>query len=127
MRFLVAILLTGLLAFIAGIFLPWWVLAVVAFGVALLVPQKRGAAFLAGFLGIFIMWAVVAAWIDWKNGSLLSKKIAQLLPLGGSPVLLILVTAVAGGLAGGFAALSGSSLQHIISRPDKDLDAFPVD
>lgn len=116
MKFFLATLLTGLLGFCAGLFFPWWVLAIVAFGVALLVPQTNGRSFFAGFLGIFLMWVVVAAWIDWKNGSLLSQKIAQLLPLGGSSILLVLVTAFIGGLVGGFAALSGGSLRRLVNR-----------
>jgi hypothetical protein len=120
MKFVVATLLTGLLAFIAGLFLPWWSLALVAFGVAVLVPQKGGLSFLAGFSGIFLMWALLAAWIDWQNGHLLSHKIAQLFPLGGSSVLLILVSAFIGGLVGGFAALSGSLLRRINAKTNSE-------
>ena len=122
MKFVVATLLTGLLAFIAGIFLPWWVLALVAFGVALVMRQTNGFSFLAGFFGIFLMWAVVAAWIDWQNKSLLSQKIAQLFPLGGSSLLLILVSAFVGGLVGGFAALSGSLLRRLFEKKDAKLN-----
>jgi hypothetical protein len=122
MKFVVATLLTGLLAFIAGIFLPWWALALVAFGVALLVRQTNGFSFLAGFLGIFLMWALVAAWIDWQNKSLLSQKIAQLFPLGGSSLLLVLVAAFVGGLVGGFAALSGSLLRRLFEKKETELD-----
>jgi hypothetical protein len=53
----------------------------------------------------------LAVWIDSKNESLLSQKIAQLFPLGGSSVLLIIVTALFGALVGGFAALSGAALR----------------
>lgn len=116
MRFILATLLIALLAFIAGIFLPWWALAIVAFAIALLIPQTHGRTFLSGFLGIFLVWALVAAWINAKNNSLLSHKVAQLFPLGGSSVLLILVTALMGGLVGGFAALSGGSLRRLAQR-----------
>lgn len=69
-----------------------------------------GGAFLAGLLGIFILWAVIASWIDIKNNSILSHKISELIKVGGSSVLLILITALVGGLVGGFAAMAGSSL-----------------
>lgn len=52
----------------------------------------------------------MALWIDVKNEHILSQKIAQLFPLGGSSFLLILVTALVGALVGGLAAMSGSSL-----------------
>ena len=110
MRFLLATILTALLSFIAGLFLPWWSIAIVAFGVALFMKQFIGKSFFSGFLGVFLLWAIVALWIDLKNESILSHKIAQIFPLGGSSFLLILVTAVIGALVSGFAAMSGASL-----------------
>jgi hypothetical protein len=111
MRFLLATLLTAALAYIAGMFLPWWSIAIIAFLVSLLISQHIGLGFLSGFLGIFILWGLLALWIDIKNENILSHKIAQLFPLGGSSVLLILVTAFVGALVGGFAAMAGSSLR----------------
>lgn len=111
MKLLVAILLTGLLAFIAGIYLDWWSLAIAAFLVAVLIHQRAGRAFLSGFLGVFILWAGLAWWIDIKNDAVLSKKIAALLPLGGSSIALILVTAFIGALVAGMGAMTGSFLR----------------
>ena len=119
MKFLIAIILTALLSFIAGIYIPlWWFFAVVALLVALLVHQKAGKAFFAGFLGLFILWFVLTFWIDSANGGVLSVKIASLLPLGGSKWLLMIVTAVIGGLIAGFAAMSGSYLR---TSPKKEI------
>ena len=113
MRFILSILLIAAFGFLAGLYLPWWSIAIVAFAVAVFIPQTISVAFLSGFLGIFLMWAAVATWIDFKNENILSHKIAQLLPLGGSSVLLILVTAIVGGLVGGFAAIAGSSIRPV--------------
>ncbi len=111
MRFLLSLLLIILLAFIAGIYLPWWSIAIIAFAVALLIPQSIGKSFLAGFIGIFLLWLLLAFWIDSKNESILSQKIAQLFSLGNSSISLILITAAIGALVGGFAAMSGSTLR----------------
>lgn len=111
MKLIVAIILTALLAFVGGIYMQWWSLALAAFIIALLIPQKAGKAFLSGFLGVFLLWAVLAWWINMKNENILAKKIATILPLGGNAYLLILVTAFIGGLVAGFAALSGSYLR----------------
>jgi hypothetical protein len=116
MKIIVASLLTALLAFVAGIYLPWWSLAIAAFIGAILVQQSSGRSFLAGFLGIFLLWALLAWWIDWNNNSYLSQKIASLLPLSGNSLLLILVTAFIGGLVGGSAALTGSFLRPVDKR-----------
>jgi hypothetical protein len=116
MRFVLSVLLTAVLSFLTGLFLPWWSIAVIAFLVGLLIPQRMGMAFLAGFTGIFILWGVLALWIDIKNNSILSHKISELFKLGGSSVLLILVTAFIGGLVGGFAAIAGNSLRPAPKR-----------
>jgi hypothetical protein len=113
MKFITAIILTALTGFIAGIlsFSPWWGFAITSFLVAVLVHQKGGKAFLSGFLGIFLLWAGLAFWMDSKNNGILSHKIAQILPLNGNSLLLILITGVVGGLVAGFAAMSGSYLR----------------
>jgi hypothetical protein len=111
MRFLLSTLLIAVLSFISGLFLPWWSLAIIAFLIALLIPQGIGRSFLSGFLGVFLLWGLLSLWIDLKNESILSHKIAQLFPLGGSSVLLILITAIIGALLGGFAAMSGASIR----------------
>lgn len=113
MKFITATILTVLLAFIAGIlsFSPWWGFAITSFLVAILVHQKGWKAFLSGFLGLFLLWAGLAWWIDMQNNSLLSSKIAAILPLGGNSVLLILVTGFVGGLVSGLATITGSYLR----------------
>jgi hypothetical protein len=118
MKFLVATVLTAILAFIVGLlsFSPWWGFAITSLLVAVLVHQKGGKAFLAGFLGLLLLWAGLAWWIDMKNNGVLSSKIATVLPLGGNAILLILVTGFVGGLVAGMAALSGSYLRSSGSR-----------
>lgn len=111
MKFTTAAILTAILSFISGLFLPWWGIALVSLAIAALIHQKAWKAFLSGFLGVFILWAGLAWWIDMKNNSVLSQKVASILPLGGSAWALILVTGFIGGLVGGFAALTGSFLR----------------
>ena len=111
MRFLLATLLTATLSFIAGLYLPWWSLALVAFAVALFIRQKTGLAFLSAFTGIYFFWGALAAAITIPNRGVLAQKIAQVFPLNGNPVYLILITATVGALVAGFAAMSGSSLR----------------
>ncbi len=111
MKFFIALLLTAALSYISGIYLPWYGIAIAAFIVALLIPQRPGKAFLAGLLGVLILWVGLAWWIDMKNNGILATRMSHLLPLGGSRILLILVTGLVGSMVGGFAALSGSFLR----------------
>src|SRR5688500_7059936 len=114
MRFLISVLLIAALSYIASLYGPWWVIAIVAFLVALLIPQSMGRSFLAGFLGIMLLWCVIALLIDMQNDSYLSERVAQLFKLGAASLLLILITGLIGGLVAGFAAMSGAAL-----RPSK--------
>ncbi|MBC7947301.1 MAG: hypothetical protein H7Y42_05440 [Chitinophagaceae bacterium] len=111
MKFLAATILSALMAFLLGLWLPWWSIAIAGFLIALLVHQRAGKAFLSGFLGIFLLWGIIAWWIDIKNEGILSHRIAGVLPLGGNSFLLIFVTALIGALVGGLGALSGSYLR----------------
>ena len=122
MKFLVALLLTALLSFISGLYLAWWGFAVIAFGVALLIHQKGWKAFLSGFAGVFLLWVILAWWIDNANGSLFSPKIAGLIGIGSSSFLLILITGLVGGIVAGFAAMSGSYFRS--SKPPKPEEEF---
>ncbi|GAB4091768.1 hypothetical protein [Flaviaesturariibacter terrae] len=111
MRLLVSILLIALFSFIAGRYLPWYTIALVAFAVGALLQQPLLRSFVSGFLGIFLLWFILALWLDTRNEHLLSQRIAELFHLGQSSFLLVLVTALLGGIVGGFAALSGASLR----------------
>ena len=112
MKILVAIILTALLSFVGGLYLPWWNIAIAAFISVLLIPLASGRAFLAGFAGVFLLWFLLAWWIDIKNQHILSRKIAEIFPLGGSSFAIILVTSFIGALVGGLAATSASFLRN---------------
>ena len=114
MRFLVTALLTAALSFALCLFLPWWAITIAAFAVAVLLPQKLWLHFTAGFTALFFLWALLAFVADARNESVLSQKIAQVLPLGGSAVLLILVTALVGAVVGGLAAWTGGALRQLV-------------
>ena len=110
-KYFISVLLTALLAFISGLYLPWWGIAIAAFIVGVLIPQKPFYSFLSGFIGVFLLWEILAWRIDSMNNGILSQKIAQILPLGGSTVLLILITSLVGALVGGLAAWAASYIQ----------------
>lgn len=99
-------LLIALLSFILQYFLPWWIIAIVAFGLAFWKGSSAGKAFLAGFLAIIVVWAAMATFTHIRTDGILTSKIAALFNLPVS-ALLIVVTAIIGGLVGGIAALSG--------------------
>ena len=113
MKFTVTILLTALSGFVCGLYLPWWSVGAAAFLVAIMIYQPPVKAFLTGAAGIFLLWGILSWIIDSQNQGLLSAKVASILPLNGSPFLLILFTAFIGSLVGGMGAISGSFLRRI--------------
>lgn len=107
MKMILGTIAIGVVSHLAQSVGPWWIGAVVAAVVVILVQLKPGSSFLAGFIGVAIAWGVAAWWMDFQNHGILSTRIAEL--FGGIPQFgLIGITACLGGLTGGLGALSGS-------------------
>lgn len=99
-------ILIAILAWILGLFLPWWSLAIPCLLLGSWLGKKSGASFLAGFLGIGILWFIQTLTIHIANDGILTTRVAELFSLQ-YPLLVILVTLLIGGLAGGFSTLTG--------------------
>ena len=106
-NFIVSVMVIVFASTLLQPFLPWYVIAGVAFGAGYLIKQSAGAAFAAGFVAIFLLWVAYAFVLSHANNDLLARKVATLLPFKGQVYLLIIVTGIIGGLVSGFAALSG--------------------
>ena len=114
-KIVVTILLSAIACFAIGLYttLPWWSFVITNFIIALAIPQKPLTSFLTGALGVGAIWAGLATGIDMANNHLLSTKVANILPLHGSYVLLIVITAIVGFLIGGMASLTASFLRKV--------------
>ncbi|HTN05152.1 hypothetical protein [Agriterribacter sp.] len=113
MKFIVSIILTALLSFVACLYLPWWSIAIVSFLIPVIIIQKPYLAFITGFLALLLLWGALAWWISAANDHLLAHKIAVLVIKADSPLLLVGLTALIGGLVAAFSALSGSLLRRL--------------
>jgi len=102
----------AVMAMILQLFLPWWSLILAGFAYGLLFILKPGRAFLGGFLGIFLLWSIMALYITYVNDGILAKRLASLfsLPHG---LLAVLATALTGGIAGGVSALTGNLFRSL--------------
>lgn len=114
MKFFISLLSIAILSFMVGLYTSWWSVAVVAFIVSLCVVQSPASSFLSGFMGVFLLWLMIALLINAANGGILANRIGGMLGVGQSPVLLAFITALAGGLVAGFAALTASYLRKKI-------------
>ncbi len=134
MRFL---LQTVSIIFFAGIFQlfsPFWIIGIIAFLVGIIYSerprkwafskkkQRPNYSFAAGFLAIFLLWGIMAMWLDSSNESLLSQRMADFLLQGqaetignqAKPYILIGLTGFMGGLFSGAACMMGNALGEII-------------
>lgn len=110
MKFLISVVAISFLSYWLGFFLPWWIPAVAAFFVAIILPQKSGVAFLSGFVGVGLYWLGYAIVIDVSNEHILSSRMAALFGLPGSASF-ISVTVLVGALIGGLSAWGASLLK----------------
>jgi hypothetical protein len=98
------------LAAIAQLVLPWWwVAAPVTFAVCYKFSPKPFVAFGQGFAAVALLWLVFATSLDISNNHLLANRMAEMIfSKPNSGMLMLLLTAVVGGLVGGFSGLAGS-------------------
>ena len=99
-------------SFLLQLFLPWWIIAPVAFGCAAWRGRSNWRAFGAGFAGIAVGWLLLSAFIHVRTEGILTEKVAVLFSLPHS-VWLLLITALVGGLVGGVAAWAGYSCRQL--------------
>lgn len=118
MKLIIRIILIGAITYLLSPFFTWWTGMGGAFLICMLMPSTLLNAFVAGFLGVGIIWMGQAWVLDVANNSSFTNVVIELLqvPLIDEPFLLILTTALVGGLAGGLAGTSGASFRHIFKK-----------
>lgn len=103
------IILFLIIGLLLNIYLPWYSFGI-GFAVLAFLLEKTKKPFWFGFNLSFILWAGMAAYLVTSRNSLLAIKIAEIFPLNGSPLLLILITGILGGIYGGLWTLTGTYL-----------------
>ena len=68
MKFIFKVILTAAVCYVVELFLPWWTVAIVSFGVNVALPTNGFNAFLSGFLGVGLLWLGMAWLIDAQSG-----------------------------------------------------------
>lgn len=99
-------LLIALLSWILGLFLPWWSLAISCLILGAWLGKKGTSSFAYGFLGIGMLWLIQSMVTHIGNDGILTERIADLFSLPHYS-LVILVTVIIGGLAGGLSSMTG--------------------
>ncbi|WP_207428611.1 hypothetical protein [Pedobacter sp. SYSU D00535] len=91
-------------------FLPWWIIGPLAFGFSFWKAYSGRNAFQSAFYAVALLWAVIALIHTLENENILANRVGQLFMLPAwnfNWVIMLMVTALIGGLAAGVAALAG--------------------
>ncbi|AQG82070.1 hypothetical protein [Spirosoma montaniterrae] len=110
------IIIIAILSLLAQLILPWWSLALVAFGVCFWRSTGAGQSFWYGFAGIALVWLLYALLIHLRTDGILTNRMGQLIFKTDGAALPLLVTALLGGLVGGLAGVSGYYVRLIFQN-----------
>jgi len=106
MKYLLGIAGIIVLGFILQSFFAWWSIVLVAGIVGAAIKLNNLQSYLVGFLGVFLLWGAYAAFLNNANDGILAGKMGAL--FGGLGTFqMVLITALLGGIIGGFGALTG--------------------
>lgn len=111
-------LIIFILSLLAGFILPWWMIAIIAFFAAFFMGKTPGKSFGAGFLAIATAWIILMLIKSIPNENVLANRVSALFHLPGW-IWIVLVTAIIGGLVGGFAAMSGFLFKEAFGETQK--------
>lgn len=118
MLFLLILVISLILQF----FLPWWIIAPVAFGAAFWKAETGRHAFGTGFLSIFVLWVVTGLFQSIPNQHILANRVGAMLKLPETSLnwlLVLIITAIIGGLVGGVAAMAGRHLREAVISSER--------
>ncbi len=113
MKVAIKIVLIAFFSFWAERIFPWWSAVLCAALVSALIPTSGKSAFLSGFAGVGLLWLLCAIIFSYQTDFILTERVARLFSVD-SPLLIILVTALVGAIAGGMGALSGNQLRYTL-------------
>lgn len=113
-------LLILVICLVLQLFLPWWIIAPVAFFLAFWKAKSAKKAFGNGFSAIFTLWCIIGLVKTIPNENLLANRVGQMLQLPDLSfnwLIVLLITGLVGGLAAGLSALAGYYFKEALNQP----------
>ena len=119
MKFLIKFISIALLTVLFEQFLPWWSIALAAFLGGLVIKSRGINAFLAGALGVGLVWLWVAWRIDYQTESILTAKMAGLFQMENKNMMIAL-TVMIGSIVGAFSAWTGHNFRSLFEKGKRE-------
>ncbi|NQZ77609.1 MAG: hypothetical protein HRT61_16125 [Ekhidna sp.] len=116
MKLIIRLILIGALTYFLSPLTFWWIAMIASFAVCYISASSALNAFISGFLGVGLVWMGHAWSLDVQNESAFSSSIGQVMQLN-EPIMLVFATGIIGGVAGGFAALTGNAFRKLFQKP----------
>jgi general stress protein CsbA len=115
MKYFLGVLGIIILGFITQTFFAWWSIVLVAAIIGASIKLNNAQSYLMGFLGVFLLWGVYAAFRNNANDGILAGKMGVLFE-GIGAFQVVLITALLGGIIGGFGALTGRLGRKLLDK-----------
>lgn len=117
MRFSLLFILSGLVAYFFGAYLPHWGIMLTIGVLAALIGGKGSMAFFSAALAVGAVWFFVPLWITVRTNSDLPDRMAAIMGFN-DDLALFGITALLGFLSGGLPALTGNRLRKIFEKKE---------
>ena len=114
MKYLITIILIALGSLLLTSIGPWWTIVIVPLLAGYITDMKVGIHLIIGFISVLLLWGLQSYFLfSSENGDLFAR-VGQI--FGNiSPIALILITAIFGGLLGGLAQVTGHCIKNLVS------------
>lgn len=112
-------LLIAISCLILQFFLPWWIIAPLAFGLAIWKAHSGKHAFGSAFFAVFTLWIIAGLAYTLPNENILANRVGTMLNLPDTSVnwaVVLLLSGIIGGLAAAFSALAGFYLSQALEK-----------
>lgn len=109
------LIIIGILTYLFSFYTPWWVLFIITFSTCFFIHGSFLNTFIAGFLGVGLVWLGFSWFLDFQSESYFTEKIVLLFPVKDSSYL-ILISGLIGALSGGLGAILGNSFKLLFVK-----------
>lgn len=112
MKFLIKVILIGLIVFFGAPHFGWWWIAIAAFLGGVILKTSGVQSLFAGAFGVGIVWLWMALKIEHSTGSILTQKFAELFNLSHGEFI-IGITVLIGSLVGALSCWTGHNFRKL--------------
>lgn len=114
MKFIFKTIITIILAYICGLFLPFWAGAICIALLNIVYKSPFVSSLLSGLIGMSLAWTMYSWWLTEGPSMVIHGQISELFKL--EPVQMHFLIGAVGGLLGGSAAFLGYSIQKLFDK-----------